>query len=70
MRADREIQIESDPPDLTRRDPNPSSQNPGRNLLSRDYVLTIVGEWAKVFGEAVKVNVAWSHSKCTFVSKP
>jgi hypothetical protein len=39
-------------------------------LLSRDHVLTIVGEWAKVFGEAVKVNVAWSHSKCTFVSKP
>jgi hypothetical protein len=37
-------------------------------LLSRDDVLTVVGEWAKVFGGVIKVNIAWSHSSCSFVA--
>jgi hypothetical protein len=36
-------------------------------VLSPDDVLTIVREWAKVFGDVIEVNIAWSHSRCAFV---
>jgi hypothetical protein len=39
-------------------------------LLSRDDVLKVVGEWAKLFGDVIEVNIAWSHSKCGFIPKP
>jgi hypothetical protein len=37
-------------------------------VLSRDAVLTVVGDWAEVFGDVTQVHIAWSHSKCGFVA--
>jgi hypothetical protein len=38
-------------------------------LLDREHVLQATKELPRLFGDAVKVNVVWSHSACHFVGK-